>query len=184
MATGRRARARHPHPSKPKEGHRVRGRQHTTATRHPLTFAAAQAAVMAGKRRHGFSTTDVEAEFGLLLEEAGEAHGAWRKHCAPRPSRRRRLLAWLRLRRMPAPLADPAPVRHEIADILLFTLAVADMLGINAGDAVGEKLQVNAQRTYRSLANGTRVRQPAVPAQAATPKARTRRHRHEGNHRA
>jgi NTP pyrophosphatase (non-canonical NTP hydrolase) len=122
----------------------------------PLTFAGAQAAVTANKLRQGFSTTDVEAEFGFLLEEAGEAHNAWRRHRAPRPSRARRLLARLRVRPLPPPLARPAPVRDEIADVLLF------MLGIDAGQAVAEKIRVNAQRTYRTMPNGTRVKNGAA----------------------
>jgi NTP pyrophosphatase (non-canonical NTP hydrolase) len=135
----------------------------------PLAFADAQAAVMANKLWQGFNTTDVETEFGLLLEEAGEAHNAWRRHRAPRPSRIRRLLARLRLRPLPPPLARPAPVRSEIADVLLFTLAIADMLGIDAGQAVAEKIRVNAQRTYRTMPNGTRVKHHAVPPSVMQP---------------
>jgi NTP pyrophosphatase (non-canonical NTP hydrolase) len=44
-----------------------------------LTFGEAQQEVMAHKRRMGFNTTDIETEFGLLMEELGELHNAWRK---------------------------------------------------------------------------------------------------------
>lgn len=130
----------------------------------PLTFAAAQAAVMANKRGKGFNTTDVETEFGYLLEEIAELHRAWRQHRARRPSAARRALARLRIRPLSAPLASPGPVRDELADVLLFALGLAAMLGLDAGHAVETKIRINAQRAYRQLPNGTRVRHAGRPA--------------------
>ena len=72
-------------------------------------------------------------------------------------------LAAFRIRPLPPPLASPAPVGDEIADVLLFTLAIADMLGIDAGQAVAEKIRVNARRAYRTMPNGTRVKHDAGP---------------------
>jgi NTP pyrophosphatase (non-canonical NTP hydrolase) len=124
-----------------------------------LTFEEAQAEVMAHKRRMGFNTTDIETEFGLLMEELGELHNAWRKLRSPRPRRLARLMIWARLRKRPPVLAYSMQVRDEIADVLIFMLSLTDMLGLQAGEAVAAKMRLNAQRTYTTLPNGTQVKQ-------------------------
>jgi NTP pyrophosphatase (non-canonical NTP hydrolase) len=124
-----------------------------------LTFEEAQQEVMAHKRRMGFNTTDIELEFGLLLEELGELHNAWRKWKSPRPRRFARLLIRMRIWRRPPALAYRMEARDEIADVLIFMLSLTDMLGIQAGEAVAAKMRLNAQRTYATLPNGTQVKQ-------------------------
>jgi len=124
-----------------------------------ITFAAAQQEIMAHKRRMGFNVTDIESEFGLLLEELGELHNAWRRSRSPRPGRLARILIALRLRRPPAVLVVTGDVEGEIGDVLIFMLSLTDMLGFDAALAVARKMRVNSQRTYRRLANGMQVKE-------------------------
>jgi len=114
---------------------------------------------MANKRAKGLSVGDLSLEFGLLAEEIAEAHAAWRKHRTPRPRRLRRIAARLRLWPLPPPLDDPDPVRLEVADAIIFLLGISDMLGFDAGQAVADKIKINAARSYRVLPNGTHVKQ-------------------------
>ena len=106
-----------------------------------LTFTGAQRSAWANKVRRGFNTTDVAEEFCLLMAEMGEAVDAWRKHRAPPPRLPRRALARLRLRPLPPVVTDIEPVRLEIADVILFALSLAQMLGFGAGDAGADKLR-------------------------------------------
>ena len=131
---------------------------HETTARPPLTFRSAQAAVIANKLAKGLSIGDIGLEFGLLTEEVAEAHHAWRKHRAPRPGWLRRIAARLRIRPLPPLLTNPDPVRLEVADAIIFLLGISDMLGFDAGQAVADKLAINAGRAYTALPNGTHVR--------------------------
>jgi NTP pyrophosphatase (non-canonical NTP hydrolase) len=124
----------------------------------PLTFEAAQREIMAHKRRMGFNTTDVEAEFGFIGEELAELHHAWRRNRAPRPRWLVRVLVRLGLHRRPPVLMFSMDVRDEIGDVLIFTMSLADILGINAGEAVAAKMRVNANRAYTTLPNGMHVK--------------------------
>jgi NTP pyrophosphatase (non-canonical NTP hydrolase) len=122
-----------------------------------LTFDAAQARVWDNKVARGFNTTSVEREFCLTMGELGEAYTAWRKTAPPRPPRWRRMLAALRIRRLPRAVAPP-PVRDEVADAMIFLLGLAEMLGFKASAAVAEKMAVNEARRYRQLPGGTHAK--------------------------
>ncbi len=67
-------------------------------------------------------------EFCLLQGEVAEAFDAWRQG---RPD-----------------------VGEELADIAIYLLSLAEMLGVDLQDAVGAKLAKNAARTYEPLPNG------------------------------
>lgn len=86
----------------------------------------------ANKLDKGFNTTDVPLEFCFLQREAGEAFDAWRKG-----------------------LPD---LDEELADVVLFAVALAEMTGIDLQDAVERKLAKNARRTYVTGPNGFPVR--------------------------
>lgn len=86
-----------------------------------LTFSAAQADLWANKLDKGFNTTDVSLEFNLLTEEVGEAIRAWRRG---------------------------EDLGSELADVALFVMALAQMHGIDLGEAVAAKMAVNRARTY------------------------------------
>jgi NTP pyrophosphatase (non-canonical NTP hydrolase) len=127
------------------------------AINEPLTFADAQAAAWRNKIEQGFDTTDLGEEFLLLMAELGEAVDAWRKHRAPEPRWIRRLLARFRLRPLPPPITDVRPVRGEVADVILFALGVAQKARFDAGEAVADKLRINAARRYHQLPGGGHV---------------------------
>lgn len=96
-----------------------------------MTLSEAAAAIMAHKRRRGFNTTDLSLELRLLGEEIGELSKA---------------------ERMMAPREE---LGGEVADVIIFALSIASMLGFDAGEAVAAKMRVNAARSYRTLPNGT-----------------------------
>lgn len=79
-----------------------------------------------------FNTTDVALEFGLLTAEVGEAFTAWRKK-----------------------LDD---FGEELADVMLYLVAIAQMTGVDLESAVERKLAKNAARVYRRDDNGVLVR--------------------------
>ncbi|MGH3393238.1 MAG: MazG-like family protein [Streptosporangiaceae bacterium] len=71
-------------------------------------------------------------EFCLLNGEVAEAFDAWRKS---RPE-----------------------VGEELADIAIFLLSLAEMVGVDLQDAVEAKLAANEARVYRRLPNGSLVK--------------------------
>jgi len=108
--------------------------------RHQLTIRSAQGLAWGNKAGQGFNTTDVPLEFCLLQGEMAEAFDAWRK--------------------------GRADVAEELADVAIYLLSLAEMLGIDLQDAVQAKLVKNAARTYEPLPNGTLVK-PACPESGA-----------------
>jgi hypothetical protein len=108
------------------------------------TFADAQRRAWTNKLAKGFNVTDVPLEFGLLVEEIGEAFSAWRK-------------------------AKPG-LGGELADIAIFLLGLAEMTGVDLGAEVEAKLAVNEAREYVTLPNGTPVK-AELPGQLPLPGA-------------
>lgn len=99
-------------------------------------LAEIQRRAWANKLAKGFNTTDVAHEFGLTLEELGEAFGAWRK--------------------------GKPTLGEELADVAIFLTGLAEMLGINLAAEVDRKLVLNEQRSYVRLPNGTAVKADAA----------------------
>lgn len=95
-------------------------------------FADAQRRAWANKVAKGFNVTDVPMEFGLLVEEIGEAFSAWRK--------------------------DRGDLGGELADVVIFLLGLAQMTGIDLNAEVEVKLAANEARAYVRLPNGTPVK--------------------------
>ena len=85
----------------------------------------------ANKLAKGFSTSNVPLEFGLLYGEVAEAFDAWRKG---------------------------REVGPELADIFIYLAGLASMTGVDLQAAVEAKLAQNVVRTYRTLPNGTLVK--------------------------
>ncbi len=99
------------------------------------SFAEAQRRAWANKAAKGFNTTDVPMEFGLLMEELGEAFSAWRK--------------------------GKSGYGGELADVAIFLLGLAEMTDIDLGTEVAVKLDQNEERAYVRLPNGTPVKAEA-----------------------
>jgi NTP pyrophosphatase (non-canonical NTP hydrolase) len=95
-------------------------------------FAVAQRRAWENKVAKGFNTTDVPMEFGLLMEELGEAFSAWRK--------------------------GKDSYGEELADVGLFLLGLAEMTGVDLGAEIAAKQAKNEARVYVRLPNGTPVK--------------------------
>ncbi|GAA0583937.1 MazG-like family protein [Streptomyces crystallinus] len=97
-----------------------------------MEIRTAQEQAWANKIEKGFNVTDVPLEFGLLTAEVGEAFTAWRK-------------------RLP-------DFGEELADVLLYLVALAEMNGVDLDDEVARKLEKNRRRAYVRDERGVLVR--------------------------
>lgn len=78
--------------------------------------------VYQNKLDHGFNVTDVPLEFCLLYEEVGEAFEAWKKK---RDS-----------------------VGEELADVAIYLMGIAEILGVDLEDEIRRKIEINRKRKY------------------------------------
>jgi NTP pyrophosphatase (non-canonical NTP hydrolase) len=97
-----------------------------------LEIRCAQKLAWSNKIAKGFNTTDVALEFGLLTAEVGEAFTAWRK-------------------RLP-------DLGEELADIVIYAMALAEMNNLDLNVEVENKIAKNSARIYGRDANGVPVR--------------------------
>jgi hypothetical protein len=97
-----------------------------------VDIRTAQALVWQNKLAKGFSTSNVPLEFCLLSGEVAEAFETWHK--------------------------DRPQVREELADVAIYLLGLAEMIGVDLQDAVEAKMAINRERTYHRLPNGTPVK--------------------------
>lgn len=81
-----------------------------------------QQRVWDNKVRQGFNTTDVEREFNYTYAEVAEAYESYRK--------------------------AKGDVGEELADVLIFILSLAKILGVDIEAAVEAKLDKNEKRVY------------------------------------
>lgn len=102
-----------------------------------MDIRSAQKLAWANKVEKGFNTTDVPLEFCMLNSEVAEAFDAWRH--------------------------GREDVGEELADIAIFLVGLAEMIGTDLQEAVEEKIAVNASRAYRPLPNGVLVKDDKVP---------------------
>ena len=84
-----------------------------------------QKAVMENKKKHGFNTTDIEFELLRLHGEANELFEAWRKN-------------------------NKKNINEELADIGIFLLGIAEMLGSDLGEDIVNKMKINEKRIYKN----------------------------------
>lgn len=85
----------------------------------------------ANKIKHGFNVSDVNFEFCLMYGEVAEAYEAWlKKH---------------------------DNVGEELADIGLYLVGLAEILGVSLHDEMVKKLQINEKREYVKV-NGVLVK--------------------------
>lgn len=81
-----------------------------------------QKAVYQNKVNKGFNITNVEKEFCLLYGEVAEAFEAYRK--------------------------KKDDVGEELADVAIYLLGLAEILGVDLTDEIEKKMAINKERTY------------------------------------
>ena len=64
-------------------------------------------------------------EFCLMMGEVGEAHKAWRE--------------------------KDAGLGSELADVAIYLLGIAEISGIDLGEEIEKKMQINARRVYKQV---------------------------------
>ena len=84
-----------------------------------------QKRIYQNKVNHGFNVTDVNLEFCLMMGEVGEAHKAWRE--------------------------KDAGLGSELADVAIYLLGIAEISGIDLGEEIDKKMQINARRVYKQV---------------------------------
>lgn len=90
-----------------------------------------QKQVWENKIRHGFDTTNVDREFCLLYGEVGEAYEAYiKKH---------------------------DNLGEELADVAIYLMGLAGMVGLDLEDEVTKKMEINSKREY-VMVNGVLVK--------------------------
>lgn len=102
-----------------------------------MNLKTVQKRIIQNKIKKGFNTTDIEKEFGSLQIELDEALDAYRNKS----------------------IED---VAEELADVAIFTLGIAEILGIDMAKAIECKLEKNERRVYITDENGEPVKLGAV----------------------
>lgn len=86
------------------------------------TTKGLQERVMANKVAHDFNTTNIELEFLLAYGELGEAFEAW--------------------------LKKKPDLGEELADVAIYLMGIAEILGIDLGEEIAAKMEKNEGRKY------------------------------------
>lgn len=94
----------------------------TMASRESTVFQALQQRAYQNKLNHHFNVTDINLEFCLLYGEVAEAYEAWNE--------------------------NHADLDEELADIGIYLLGLAEILHIDLGQAIVNKMTKNEQRVY------------------------------------
>ena len=95
-----------------------------------VSLDALQKQIYENKINKHFNLTNIDQEFCLLYGEVAEAFDAWQKK------------------------APQEAISLELADIAIFTLGLAEMLGISLEEAILKKIAINEKRVY---INGKKV---------------------------
>lgn len=88
-------------------------------------WKALQKQVYQNKLDHHFNVTDVNLEFCYLYGEMAEAHAAWRK--------------------------KKPDLGEELADVAIYLLGLAEILGYDLEDEVLRKMDINRRRRYEVI---------------------------------
>lgn len=84
-----------------------------------------QKAVYQNKVNKGFNITNVDKEFCLLYGEVSEAYDAWKK--------------------------KQDDVGEELADVAIYLLGLAEILGIDLATEIENKVAINKEREYKKI---------------------------------
>lgn len=86
-----------------------------------------QEEIFQNKQSHGFNKTNIEKEFLLLYREVAEAFDAYKKN---------------------------ENIGEELAVVAIYLLGLAEILHIDLGEEIQEKIKINQERKYQSTENG------------------------------
>lgn len=95
-----------------------------------------QKEIIENKKRHGFNTTDINMEFCLAYGELGEAYIAYVK--------------------------KQDDVGEELADAAIYILGIAELLGIDLGKEIENKIEKNKQRVYKKNSKGVLIKEECL----------------------
>ena len=84
-----------------------------------------QKEVIENKIKHGWNTTKIPEEFCYLYGEVGEAYQAW--------------------------LLKKDDLGGELADVALYLLGIAEILGFSLADEIEKKMEINRHRVYKQI---------------------------------
>lgn len=87
-----------------------------------MSLKQIQQEVLANKIRHGFNTTNMEQEFCYLYKEVAEAYDAYYK--------------------------QKSDLAEELADVAIFLLGIAEILGVDLETEIVKKVDKNRSRIY------------------------------------
>ena len=90
-----------------------------------MDLRATQKAVYKNKVDKGFNVTDINKEFCLLYGEVAEAYEAWKK--------------------------KKDDVGEELADIAIYLLGLAEILGVDLASEIENKVEINREREYQVI---------------------------------
>ena len=97
-----------------------------------MNFKQLQKDVYQNKVNHGFNVTDLNMEFCLAYGELGEAYMAW--------------------------LSKKEDLGEELADVIIFLMGIAEILGIDLEEEIEHKIKKNSKRVYKKV-NGLFVKE-------------------------
>ena len=97
-----------------------------------MNFKQLQKDVYQNKVNHGFNVTDLNMEFCLAYGELGEAYMAW--------------------------LSKKEDLGEELADVTIFLMGIAEILGIDLEEEIEHKIKKNSKRVYKKV-NGLFVKE-------------------------
>ena len=90
-----------------------------------MTLHEMQKAIYQNKLDHHFNVTDVNKEFCLLYGEVAEAYDSWRK--------------------------KKGDVGEELADVAIYLLGLAEIVGVDLGAEIERKMEINRDREYQMV---------------------------------
>ena len=90
-----------------------------------VDFRKLQKDVYQNKVDKGFNTTDVNKEFCLKYAEIAEAYDSW--------------------------LKKKDDVGEELADVVIFTMGLSEILGVDLESEIINKINKNSKRVYKTV---------------------------------
>lgn len=90
-----------------------------------MDFKELQKEVYQNKINKGFNVTDLNMEFCCAYGELGEAYSAW--------------------------LKKKDDLGEELADVVIFLMGISEILGLDLGEEIKNKIEKNKTRVYKNI---------------------------------